>query len=161
MHVPGIAALGLAQVATLEFTHVSLPDLVQHTTTVPVHVNVVPGDQAAGRVPDPQVRSEALFQQTQQAEKRSSQLLSAGRIAEASALLRQTSGGLNTDAMSLPSEYRAELESEAKVVGALADEAMYDSARAAKASSFSATTASRYRGRQTRPAAAGSCCSTS
>jgi Ca-activated chloride channel family protein len=53
------------QVATLEFSYVALPELVMHTTTLPVHVNVVPGDQAAGRVPDPKVRSEALFQRTQ------------------------------------------------------------------------------------------------
>jgi Ca-activated chloride channel family protein len=82
--VPGIAALGLAQVATLDFTHVSLPDLVQHTTTSPVHVNVVPGDEAAGRIPDPKVRSEALFQQTQKAKLQSSALLSEGRVDEAS-----------------------------------------------------------------------------
>jgi hypothetical protein len=31
------------------------------TVTVPVHVNVVPGDQAAGRVPDPVLRSELVY----------------------------------------------------------------------------------------------------
>lgn len=80
LHVPGIAALGLAQVATLEFLHVALPDLVQHTTTLPIQVNVVPGDQAAGRMPDPQVRSEVLFQETPRAKRQSSRLLSEGRI---------------------------------------------------------------------------------
>ena len=47
--VPGIPALGLAEIATLEFTYIALPMLEQHTVTVPLHVNVVPGDQAAGR----------------------------------------------------------------------------------------------------------------
>jgi hypothetical protein len=100
--VPGIAALGLAQVATLDFTHVSLPDLVQHTTSVPVHVNVVPGDQAAGRIPDPKVRSEALFQQTQKAKLQSSRLLSEGRVDEASRLLHITGANLRADSASLP-----------------------------------------------------------
>ena len=57
--VPGIPALGLAEVATLEFGYVELPALEQHTVTLPLHVNVVPGDQAAGRIPDPVVRTEA------------------------------------------------------------------------------------------------------
>jgi Ca-activated chloride channel family protein len=135
-HIPGIAALGLAQVATLEFMHVSLPDLVQHTTMLPVHVNVVPGDQAAGRVPDPVVRSEALFQETQKAKRESSRLLSQGDVAGASHLLRATSRKLRSDAMTLPVAMRADLDAEAQVIEGLAVEAGYDSARAAKASSM-------------------------
>ena len=44
-----MAALGLAQVATLIFTHVEVATLEQHVVTLPVSVNVVPGDVAAGR----------------------------------------------------------------------------------------------------------------
>jgi hypothetical protein len=51
--IPGVAALGLLQVATLTFSWVALPALEAQTVTVPVHVNVVPGDVAAGLVPDP------------------------------------------------------------------------------------------------------------
>ncbi|MDP3714567.1 MAG: VWA domain-containing protein [Mycobacteriales bacterium] len=149
LQIPAIAALGLTQVATLEFTHVSLPDLVQHVTTVPVHVNVVPGDQAAGRIPDPQVRSEALFQQTQQAKRESSKLLSQGRLAEASRLLQETSGRLRRDASTLPAPMAAELLGEADLFDALDEEARVDSSRAAKISSYSATLGSRNRGRQT------------
>ena len=148
--VPGIASLGLARVATLEFTHVSLPDLTQHTTSVPVHVNVVPGDQAAGRIADPKVRSEALFQQTQRAKRESSRLLSEGRAGEASAILSRTSASLRTASAVLPPSFAADLYSEADVMDALADESQVDVARAAKASSFDATTKSRFRGRQTR-----------
>ena len=43
----------------LEFT--SLPDLQQHSVTIPISVNVVPGDQAAGRIPDPRVQVEELL----------------------------------------------------------------------------------------------------
>src|SRR3954453_23422371 len=40
--VPAIPALGLAEIALLEFTYVALPALEQHTVSVPLHVNVVP-----------------------------------------------------------------------------------------------------------------------
>lgn len=150
LNVPGIPALGLTQVATLEFTHVSLPDLVQHTTTVPVLVNVVPGDQAAGRIPDPKVRSEELFQQTQKAKRESSKLMSEGRAHEASALLYDAGQSLRVGSKALPPMYADELVAEASVVDALAEESTYDLSRASKAASMSATTGSRYRGRQTR-----------
>jgi Ca-activated chloride channel family protein len=150
LSVPGIPALGLTQVATLEFTHVSLPDLVQHTTVMPVMVNVVPGDQAAGRIPDPKVRSEELFQNTQKAKRESSKLLSQGRGDEASAMLFDAGQSLRLGSAALPAMYADELVGEAAVVDALADESTIDSTRAAKASSMSATAGSRHRGRQTR-----------
>ena len=104
--VPGIAALGLAQIATLDLTHVSLPDLVQHTTSLPVHVNVVPGDQAAGRIADPVVRAEALYQRAQHAKRRSGELLGEGRTHEAIRLLGTSSSALRAQASVLPLKYR-------------------------------------------------------
>ena len=150
LKVPGIAALGLVQVASLEFTHVSLPDLVQHVTTLPVHVNVVPGDQAAGRIPDPKVRSEALFQQTQRVKSRCSGLLSQGRADEASAMLTGWSASLRVQSAGLPSALSAELFGEAELMDALADESRFDVGRAAKAASYDSSAKSRTRGRQTR-----------
>lgn len=144
LSIPGIAALGLAQVATIELVHVSLPDLVQHSTSVPVHVNVVPGDQAAGRIPDPIVVSEALFQQTQVTKRRASRLLSDGFVSEASRLLRETS--LSLDVAGAPPE----LLREAEQLSAMADEAEISSVRAAKITSTSATIGSRTRGRRSR-----------
>ncbi len=76
--IPALAALGLTEVATLEFTYVELPTLTSHTVAVPLYVNVVPGDQAAGRMPDAVVRSELLYQQVQQAKRRASGHLSDG-----------------------------------------------------------------------------------
>ena len=52
--VPAKAALGLAQIAELELRYVALPDFAEQTVTIPVHVNVVPGDQAAGPHPRPE-----------------------------------------------------------------------------------------------------------
>jgi len=150
LQVPGIAALGLSQVATLEFTHVSLPDVVQHTATLPISVNVVPGDEAAGRIPDPEVRSEALFQQTQQAKRESSRLLSAGQAVEAARLMQTTSSMLRHESAYLPRQMTVELMKEADLMDSLADESTFDSVRAAKASSYDATMKSRNRGRQSR-----------
>ena len=61
--IPAMAALGLAQVAGLTLTYVELPALEQHTVTLPVSVNVVPADLAAGRVPAPEVEREKLLSQ--------------------------------------------------------------------------------------------------
>ena len=150
LKVPSIAALGLVQVATLEFTHVALPELVMHTTTVPVHVNVVPGDQAAGRIPDPKVRSEALFQRTQRDKREAGRLLSQGRTDEARGLLYSTGAQLRTDAGLLPSAMADDLLGEADLLYSLADEAGVDHARAAKVMSYDTTSKSRLRGRQVR-----------
>jgi len=38
--------------------------------TILVHVNVVPGDQAAGQIPDTKVRTELIYQQVQEAKRR-------------------------------------------------------------------------------------------
>ncbi len=150
LKVPGIAALGLVQVATLEFTSVALPELVLHTTTVPVHVNVVPGDQAAGRIPDPKVRSEALFQRTQRDKRQAGRLLSQGLTDEASKLLCSTGAQLRSDAGLLPSSMAGDLFAEADLLDSLADEADVDHARAAKVMSYDTTTKSRLRGRRVR-----------
>ena len=58
-----MTAIGRATVAELVFTWVELPGLLSHTVTTPVAVNVVPGDEAHGRVPNPTVRTELAFQQ--------------------------------------------------------------------------------------------------
>jgi Ca-activated chloride channel family protein len=146
--IPGIAGLGLAEVATLQFTHVSLPDLVQHTATLPVNVNVVPGDEAAGRIQDPTVVSEALFQQTQREKKDASKLLSEGRVEDASAILRGSALNLQQASLAMPSALAAELLNEAAVMSSLADESTYDVARAAKSASYDNSRKSRQRGRQ-------------
>jgi Ca-activated chloride channel family protein len=41
-------------------------------------VNVVPGDEAAGRVPDPEVRTELLFLQAQEAKRRAADAIAGG-----------------------------------------------------------------------------------
>ncbi len=76
--VPAIASLGLATVATLELRYVALPDLTEQAVTLPISVNVVPGDEAAGRIPRPEVVTERLFQQAQRAKREAADALAVG-----------------------------------------------------------------------------------
>jgi Ca-activated chloride channel family protein len=85
--VPAIATLGLAQVASLELRYVALPDLSEQTITLPINVNVVPGDEAAGRVPDPKVRTELLFQRAQEAKRAAADAIARGDEGHALAML--------------------------------------------------------------------------
>jgi Ca-activated chloride channel family protein len=78
LQVPAMAALGVAQVATLTLEYIELSALLEHTVKVPVTVNVVPGDEALGRVPDASVRTEMLFQEAQLDKLRASEALERG-----------------------------------------------------------------------------------
>ena len=155
--VPAIAALGLAEVATLEFTYVEVPALKQHTVTVPLHVNVVPGDDAAERVPDPVVRTELVYLQVQQAKRRASNHLSAGRAEEALADIGYAQGAIATAlGDGVPEQLRAEMNEEAESLRYLERQTRQgETARAAKFSSMDANYKSSKHGRalppQTRP----------
>ena len=85
--IPGINTLGLAEVATLDFTWVELPGLIQRTVSVPVVVNVARADVAAGRVPDPVVRSEVDFLRSQQEKREATTRMTQGDVAGARASL--------------------------------------------------------------------------
>ncbi len=92
--VPSKAALGLAKVAELEVRYVELPNLREHVVTLPISVNVVPADVAAGRVPDPEVRRERLIVDTQKAKKESERLLRDGDVGAARNTLTAASAHL-------------------------------------------------------------------
>lgn len=76
--VPALGAHGLARIATLELRYVALPALQEERIDLPLHVNVVPGDQAAGRVPDPKVRTELTFLEVQEAKRRAAEHMRRG-----------------------------------------------------------------------------------
>jgi Ca-activated chloride channel homolog len=150
--IPAIASLGLAQVATCEFTWVELPTLVQHTLTVPLHVNVVPGDEAAGRVPDPTVRTELVYLQVQQAKRRASHHLSSGDAGAALGEIQQAQGQIQDALSAAPEALRAELSEEAAALDYLADQTQQGMiARAAKYSSMDSYSKSSKRGRPQQP----------
>ncbi|WP_370246845.1 VWA domain-containing protein [Nocardioides sp.] len=115
LRVPALAGLGLARVATLELAHVELPALIEHTVTLPIAVNVVPGDQAAGRVPDPVVTSEKLFQLAQDVKRQASEAFERGEFARGQQLIDRTRKDLDDAAAaagSAPEALRAPLQAE-------------------------------------------------
>lgn len=147
--VPAVAALGLTEVATLTFTYVELPALAQHTVTVPVHVNVVPGDQAAGRVPDPVVRTELVYLRAQQAKRRASNLLNSGDSAAALTEIRQAKQAIAKAQADAPEALAADLAEEAATLDYLAQETESGSAaRAGKYLSASSRARLQKRGRR-------------
>jgi len=151
LDAPGIASLGLAELATLEFTYVELPALKQHTVVVPLHVNVVPGDQAAGRIPDPVVRTELVFLRAQQAKRRASTHLTAGDAPAALSEIHDAQEAVAQALASAPPQLAADLAEEAEALSYLESQTQTGMiARAAKYSSMDASYKSRKRGR-TRP----------
>lgn len=124
--VPAMGALGLATVASLELRYVELPALVEQVVTLPVQVNVVPGDEAAGRVPDPTVRTEVLFQEAQQAKKQASEALERGDRGTAMNMLASAEGSLQFAAMQAPEDLRDEVSKESQEIRMLRDRTTWD-----------------------------------
>ncbi len=98
--VPARAALGLATIADIEVRFVELPSLVEHVVSVPVSVNVVPADVAAGRLPSAVVSEEKLLLQVQGAKKRSEEALRYGDVDSARAELRSAADVIASAPMS-------------------------------------------------------------
>jgi len=135
-HVPAISALGLATVAELTLQYVELPSLDSHTVTVPISVNVVPGDEAAGRLPDPAVRTEIAFQQAQESKRQASAALRRGDTTTADGLLRDAGLALGEAMASAPMAMVDELQAEQTALGELADRTGWDDANLLAKSSY-------------------------
>jgi Ca-activated chloride channel homolog len=116
--VPAMAAQGLAEVCSLELQWVDAASLDSHKVTVPVNVNVVPGDQAAGRVADPTVRTELAFQSAQRAKREAAEALRRGdagmaqRLYDAAGSALADFGPMAAPAMASEMEAEAELLSD-------------------------------------------------
>lgn len=78
LHTAPLAALGLATIAELAVEFTALPDQQEHRMTLPISVNVVPGDVAAKRVPSPVVVVEELLAETTRAKASASAHLRSG-----------------------------------------------------------------------------------
>ncbi len=149
--VPGMAALGLARIAELELRFVQLPELVEHVVTVPVHVNVVPSDVVAARVPDPVVRSEVVFQEAQRAKREASRHLREGRTDEALRVLGVARSAVAAPMPAVMPAQAQDLSTEAATLEAMIAEATRGSvSRASKLMSSDAARKSRTRGRPER-----------
>jgi Ca-activated chloride channel family protein len=90
--VPALAAVGTATLAELELAYTSLPDLRVHTVTLPVSVNVVPGDEARGRVPDARVSVARLLLDADEVKRTAADRLRAGDEEAARATLSAAIG---------------------------------------------------------------------
>jgi Ca-activated chloride channel family protein len=137
--------MGLAQISELEIRYVTLPGLEEQTATITVHVNVVPGDQAAGRIPDPKVRSELVFQQVQDAKRKAADALRDGVPDAAQAAYRTARGQLDDVLLECPAP---ELADELQIITQLSDRvADGDGVWSAKFSRMDQARKSRKRGR--------------
>jgi len=143
--VPAKPALGLARVAELELRYVAIPELAEQTVTIPIHVNVVPGDKAAGRIADARVRTELVYQQVQDAKRKAADALRDGNHDEAQAAYMAARGRLDDVMLSCPS---AELAGELQIIDQLSDRVVDgDAVWSAKFSRMDQARKSRKRGR--------------
>jgi Ca-activated chloride channel family protein len=113
--VPGYAALGAATICELELRWVDLASLTEKVAIVPVNVNVVPGDVAAGRVPAPTVREELAFLKLQRSKREAADRLSRGDGAGGARLMREA-------AAAVPASASPEMLEEVALLESLADE---------------------------------------
>lgn len=143
--VPAMDELGLAQVADLELRYVLVPDLVEQTVKLPVAVNVVPGDQAKGRIPNPEVISELVFQQAQDAKRKAAEQVRNGDVAQARDTYREAMRTASARCSEAPSK---ELAEEVEILRALDQRlAKGDAAWSARTSRAEQALKSRMRGR--------------
>jgi Ca-activated chloride channel homolog len=89
--VPGLAAQGLHQLAVFTVDYVALPDLAAHTITWPMSVNVVPGDEAAGRAANPTVTTARLVAEANRVKREATDALGHGDSSKAARLLSEQS----------------------------------------------------------------------
>lgn len=81
--VPGMPALGLATIADVILEYTALPGITEHTVTLPIAVNVVPGDDAKGRIPNPVVEVADLLADIAESKATASEALRCGDAATA------------------------------------------------------------------------------
>ncbi len=143
--VPAMTALGLAEIAQLELRYVTVPAFVEQTITIPVHVNVVPGDQAAGRIPDTKVRTELVYQQAQSDKRRAAEALREGDIDKAVISYEEARTRLAAQMEQSPDP---ELQEEIGVLGQLQHRARKEAMWSAKSARMDAHYKSRKRGRR-------------
>ncbi|HET7325824.1 MAG TPA: VWA domain-containing protein [Nocardioidaceae bacterium] len=132
--IPQAAALGVKTVAEVIVRYTAVPELEEHALTLPVTVNLVPGEQPPGglasgaQTPDGQVpgrlTAEALYaerslQQAQSGKRAAIDALRDGRSEEAAELLGAASGALSSAIAAVPEELREPLEEDMAELGRL------------------------------------------
>jgi len=117
--VPGIENLGLCKIAdvTIEYTDLNARNEV--SVTMPVNVNVVPGDEAALRIEDPIVKAERMILQAQSEKGVATEELLKGDSKSATQRLKGTAAKLRLQA----SEIRVIDERSAESLAIILEEA--------------------------------------
>jgi len=109
-----VGTSGPAQIATFELTYVETATLTEHTVTLPISVNVVPGDELSGRIRDPRVQSERLFHDAQAGVLKASQAFEEGDMLTGRRYLAMTSHILDEAVSAAPAaeadRYRSEID---------------------------------------------------
>ena len=113
--VPGIAALGLCTIADITIEYLNLADRQEISVSLPVNVNVVPGDVAAGRIADPVVRAERLIIGAQSAKSLANNELREGKVVEASNRLKGMAAGLRLEADKIIEDNPRTTDSKARI----------------------------------------------
>ena len=117
--VPGIADLGLCKIADVTIEYTDLAARNEISVKMPVNVNVVPGDQAAGRVEDPIVKAERMILQAQSEKALATEEILQGNTKSATKRLKGTAANLRT----LASEIRVVDERSAESLAIFLEEA--------------------------------------
>jgi Ca-activated chloride channel family protein len=133
--VPAMGALGLTELATLSLEYVALPELESQVIAWPLAVNVVPGDEAAGRVPNPTVTISRLIAESSTVKRLASEAIRRGETTVATTLMQKQAQLLRDAKASVPDEaedagtLKQRLESEAEQADKLARSALHREAR--------------------------------
>jgi Ca-activated chloride channel family protein len=117
--VPGIEALGLCKIADITIEYTDLAARSEISVTMPVNVNVVPGDQAAGRIEDPIVKAERMILQAQSEKAIATDEILQGNQKSATKRLKGTAANLRSHA----SEIRVTDERSAESLAIILEEA--------------------------------------
>ncbi|MFN8161707.1 MAG: VWA domain-containing protein [Solirubrobacterales bacterium] len=146
--VPGIAALGPARVCELELRWVEVEAMEQKVARIPVNVNVVPGDQAAGRVPDAEVSTEVAYQRAQRSKKEASEEIRRGDILAAQHCYDAARADLASARRRAPRRLHDDLDQEIEMLARLSEESARDRFAARKRSISDYHLKARRRGRR-------------
>ena len=119
LSIPGISALGLCKVADITIEYLDLQEKSEVQINLPVHVNVVPADVAAGRMEDPVVRAERLILSAQADKAIATDELREGKSKQASMRLKSSAENLRRVA----SQIRVVDESSAESLAIILEEA--------------------------------------
>ena len=131
INVPQIASLGLCTIAEITIASLNLAERQDISVTLPVNVNVVPGDQAAGRIANPIVRAQRLVITAQSEKALATEEMRKGDIKGATKRLNENATLLRNEASRINIEDEGASESlviinaEVEELGKLAHDAQF------------------------------------